>query len=81
MALKSPLMPSPTGGVSSAFSPYTDSPHSPAALNPGFAASTSNHSNRSVASLACMRAVRIALLARRPMGKILNLAYFLLTYG
>lgn len=30
MALKSPLMPSPTSGLSSAFSPFTDSPNSPA---------------------------------------------------
>ena len=65
MALKSPLMPSPTGGVSSAFSPYTDSPHSPAALNPGFAAATSNHSNRLVASLDYMRAARTAVLTKR----------------
>lgn len=34
MALKSPLMPSPTGGgLSSAFSPYSDSPNSPARFN------------------------------------------------
>lgn len=30
MALKSPLMPSPNGSLSSAFSPYSDSPNSPA---------------------------------------------------
>ena len=30
MALKSPLMPSPNGNLSSAFSPYSDSPNSPA---------------------------------------------------
>ncbi|TKA75414.1 hypothetical protein B0A49_02638, partial [Cryomyces minteri] len=44
MALKSPLMPSPTGGLMSAFSPYTDSPNSPASF-----ASTFAHSNRSSA--------------------------------
>ncbi|KAL2351173.1 hypothetical protein BJ546DRAFT_360887 [Cryomyces antarcticus] len=44
MALKSPLMPSPTGGLMSAFSPYTDSPNSPAPF-----ASTFPHSNRSSA--------------------------------
>ncbi|KAK5171141.1 uncharacterized protein LTR77_004285 [Saxophila tyrrhenica] len=30
MALKSPMMPSPSSGLSSSFSPYTDSPSSPA---------------------------------------------------
>ena len=82
MALKSPLMPSPTGGVSSAFSPYTDSPHSPAAVNPGFAAATSRHSTRSVASLDYMRTTRIAILARRSISIssfIQTFLYLLLT--
>ncbi|GAB7366109.1 hypothetical protein MBLNU230_g7671t1 [Neophaeotheca triangularis] len=44
MALKSPLMPSPTGAaMSSAFSPYTDSPNSPAP----FAHDFHTQSNRS----------------------------------
>ncbi|KAK4944051.1 hypothetical protein LTR66_014545 [Elasticomyces elasticus] len=34
MALKSPLMPSPTAGLMSAFSPYTDSPNSPDPFSP-----------------------------------------------
>ncbi|RMZ22418.1 hypothetical protein D0859_13566 [Hortaea werneckii] len=36
MALKSPLMPSPTNGLSSAFSPYSDSPNSPAPYQNNF---------------------------------------------
>ncbi|KAF7192887.1 hypothetical protein HII31_05801 [Pseudocercospora fuligena] len=47
MALKSPLMPSPTGaGLSSAFSPYSDSPNSPARFN-NFPGSGNTQSNRS----------------------------------
>ncbi|KAJ9629529.1 hypothetical protein H2203_001903 [Taxawa tesnikishii (nom. ined.)] len=39
MALKSPLMPSPTGGLVSAFSPYSNSPSSPAPFRSNFPAS------------------------------------------
>lgn len=55
MALKSPLMPSPTA-ISSAFSPYTDSPNSPASFANKFPRDTqsnryalfqaANHTNR-----------------------------------
>ncbi|KAK4503738.1 hypothetical protein PRZ48_004653 [Zasmidium cellare] len=49
MALKSPLMPSPTGGgLSSAFSPYSDSPNSPARFKESnFPANGNDKSNRS----------------------------------
>ncbi|KAI7621160.1 hypothetical protein KC346_g3762 [Hortaea werneckii] len=51
MALKSPLMPSPTNGLSSAFSPYSDSPNSPAPYQSNFQA-TSNRSSGPSDSLA-----------------------------
>ncbi|SMR41542.1 unnamed protein product [Zymoseptoria tritici ST99CH_1A5] len=48
MALKSPMMPSPTGGgLASAFSPYTDSPGTPARFNGQFPSSDNTRSNRS----------------------------------
>ncbi|KAK4626932.1 hypothetical protein CLAFUW4_04832 [Fulvia fulva] len=48
MALKSPLMPSPTGGgLDSAFSPYSDSPNSPARFNNTFQNGDHTRSNRS----------------------------------
>lgn len=47
MALKSPLMPSPTGGgLDSAFSPYSDSPNSPARFNNTFQNGDHTRSNR-----------------------------------
>ncbi|KAK5121066.1 hypothetical protein LTR85_005550 [Meristemomyces frigidus] len=52
MALKSPLMPSPTGGLSSAFSPFTDSPNSPAPYTNSFPGTTSNRSSGPSDSLA-----------------------------
>ncbi|KAK5130186.1 hypothetical protein LTR08_002395 [Meristemomyces frigidus] len=52
MALKSPLMPSPTGGLTSAFSPYTDSPNSPAPYTNTFPGTTSNRSSAPSDSLA-----------------------------
>ncbi|KAI7263622.1 hypothetical protein KC345_g9057, partial [Hortaea werneckii] len=51
MALKSPLMPSPTNGLSSAFSPYSDSPNSPAPYQNNFP-TTSNRSSGLSDSLA-----------------------------
>ncbi|KAI7207177.1 hypothetical protein KC333_g9479, partial [Hortaea werneckii] len=44
MALKSPLMPSPTNGLSSAFSPYSDSPNSPAPYQNNFQAASNRSS-------------------------------------
>ncbi|GAB1736964.1 hypothetical protein NU219Hw_g332t1 [Hortaea werneckii] len=44
MALKSPLMPSPTNGLSSAFSPYSDSPNSPAPYQNNFPTSSNRSS-------------------------------------
>ncbi|KAH9823711.1 hypothetical protein Tdes44962_MAKER10248 [Teratosphaeria destructans] len=53
MALKSPLMPSPTGaGVSSAFSPYTDSPSSPPPYHHTLPGSSSNRTSDPSTSLA-----------------------------
>ncbi|KAI7532752.1 hypothetical protein KC331_g13427, partial [Hortaea werneckii] len=51
MALKSPLMPSPTNGLSSAFSPYSDSPNSPAPYQNNFQ-TASNRSSGPPDSLA-----------------------------
>ncbi|KAI6969513.1 hypothetical protein KC355_g11899, partial [Hortaea werneckii] len=51
MALKSPLMPSPTNGLSSAFSPYSDSPNSPAPYQNNFP-TASNRSSGPPDSLA-----------------------------
>ncbi|KAK4551846.1 hypothetical protein LTR86_010842 [Recurvomyces mirabilis] len=46
------LMPSPTGAVTSAFSPYTDSPNSPAPFSKGHFLPTSNRSSGPSDSLA-----------------------------
>ncbi|KAI7233104.1 hypothetical protein KC330_g5568 [Hortaea werneckii] len=51
MALKSPLMPSPTNGLTSAFSPYSDSPNSPAPYQNNFQ-TASNRSSGPPDSLA-----------------------------
>ncbi|KAI6849262.1 hypothetical protein KC332_g7510 [Hortaea werneckii] len=47
MALKSPLMPSPTNGLSSAFSPYSDSPNSPAPYQNNFQTASNRSSGPS----------------------------------
>ncbi|RMY73610.1 hypothetical protein D0862_14265 [Hortaea werneckii] len=47
MALKSPLMPSPTNGLSSAFSPYSDSPNSPAPYQSNFPTASNRSSGPS----------------------------------
>ncbi|KAI7344179.1 hypothetical protein KC354_g15288, partial [Hortaea werneckii] len=47
MALKSPLMPSPTNGLSSAFSPYSDSPNSPAPYQNNFPTASNRSSGPS----------------------------------
>ncbi|KAF2767001.1 hypothetical protein EJ03DRAFT_276964 [Teratosphaeria nubilosa] len=53
MALKSPLMPSPSGGgVSSAFSPYTDSPSSPPPYHNTLPGSSANRFSDPSTSLA-----------------------------